>query len=71
MRISGWGSTFYGGPVSSQLRTAFVTGMSNADCQSRYSPVGLAVTPRMMCATTPAVDTDTCQGDSGGKTVVF
>jgi len=24
-----------------------------------------------MCATTPAVDTDTCQGDSGGKTVVF
>jgi Trypsin len=71
MRISGWGSTYYGGPVSPQLRTAFVTGMSNTDCQSRYSAAGLGVTQRMMCATTPAVDTDACQGDSGSKTDVF
>ena len=67
MRISGWGSTYFGGPVSSQLRTAFVNGMSNSICQSRYSNTGLPVTQRMICATTPKVDTDSCVGDSGSN----
>jgi len=67
MRISGWGSTQSGGPLSSDLRTAFVFGMTNANCQTRYRQANLAITPRMICATTPAVDTDTCRGDSGSN----
>ena len=67
MRISGWGSTTDGGPLSPLLRTAFVNGITNADCQQRYRPARLTVTPRMICATTLKVDVDTCTGDGGSE----
>ncbi len=39
MRISGWGSTGSGKPLSPQLRTALVTGLANTVCQANYNSV--------------------------------
>ena len=65
MTISGWGYISNGGPRSPNLKQAFVIGMSNNDCKA--TGYGKMITPNMICATTPNIDTDTCQGDSGGK----
>jgi trypsin len=65
MTISGWGTMSAGGLQSPALKAAFVTGMTNAACSA--TGYGRSITANMICATTPAVDTDTCQGDSGGN----
>ena len=66
LTISGWGTTSSGGTQSPALKGAFITGLTNAAC-STTGGYGTSITANMICATTPAVDTDTCQGDSGGK----
>ncbi len=65
LTISGWGTTSSGGFQSPALKAAFVTGMTNSACSA--TGYGSGITANMICATTPAIDTDTCQGDSGGK----
>ncbi len=66
LTISGWGRTTFNGSQSPALKGAFITGMTNSDCSA--TGYGSDITDNMICATTPAIDTDTCQGDSGGKT---
>ena len=67
MTISGWGYILNGGPQSPNLKQSFVLGMSNSDCKA--TGYGAMITSNMICATTPNIDTDTCQGDSGGNSV--
>ena len=64
MTISGWGTISSGGKQSPDLKVSYVNGLSNADCNKPY---GGAITANMICASTTSFDTDTCQGDSGGK----
>jgi len=69
LTISGWGTTSSGGSQSPALKAAFITGMTNSACSA--TGYGSSITANMICATTPAIDTDTCQGDSGGKILYY
>lgn len=60
--ISGWGTTSFGGAQSPDLKAGLVQGLSNLECSTSYS----GLTSNMICAASQSVDTDTCQGDSGG-----
>jgi hypothetical protein len=66
MTISGWGYTVdKGGILSPDLRFAYVTGWNNTACAA--TGYGRLITDNMICASTPKIDTDACQGDSGGS----
>lgn len=67
--ISGWGRTAYEGPSSSKLLKAQVTVLKNEECKAKYLAASIAISEDMVCAGKPM--TDTCQGDSGGKTSFF
>jgi trypsin len=64
--ITGWGSTFFGGPASDTLLQAQVHILSDQSCDTvyDYDPVS------MVCAGELAGGVDTCGGDSGGPLVV-
>jgi hypothetical protein len=65
LTISGWGYTIdKGGVLSPDLRFAYVTGWNNTACAA--TGYGKLITDNMICASTPKIDTDACQGDSGG-----
>jgi hypothetical protein len=65
MTISGWGYTVDKGPqLSPDLKFAYVSGWSNTACAA--TGYGKLITENMICASTPRIDTDACQGDSGG-----
>ncbi|CAH1789231.1 unnamed protein product [Owenia fusiformis] len=59
--VSGWGTEFSGGSVTSELRHVQKTVISNSQCQNSYSDIF----PSSLCA---GLDNegDSCQGDSGG-----
>ena len=64
LTISGWGTIASVGSQSPDLKVGTVVGMSNSVCNAEYG----SITANMICAgTPPSFDTDTCQGDSGGK----
>nr|XP_034826502.1 venom serine protease-like [Maniola hyperantus] len=60
LTLLGWGTTSFGGPVSSVLRKVNVDVISQSSCQSRVS----TLTPRQLCTYTRGKDS--CQDDSGG-----
>ena len=61
--ISGWGTTTSNGAQSADLKVGTVLGLTNTACNNVYG----SITSNMICAGTSNFDTDTCQGDSGGK----
>ena len=64
LTISGWGYTASKGQLSPNLKFAFVNGWNNTACKA--TGYGNIITDNMICASTPKIDTDACQGDSGG-----
>ena len=64
LTITGWGYTSDNGQLSPNLKFALVNGWSNAACKA--TGYGNLITTNMICASTPNIDTDSCQGDSGG-----
>ena len=65
LTISGWGYTSSNGQLSPNLKFAFVNGWNNAACKA--TGYGTLITDNMICASTTKIDTDACQGDSGGQ----
>lgn len=69
--ISGWGTTSEGGDLSSTLRQAEVSIVSDADCGSPQAYGSAFFAETMVCAGVyPQGGRDSCQGDSGGPLVV-
>jgi len=52
-----------GGVQSHDLKVSYVTGWTNDACEEPYG----IITENMICAASTDFETDTCQGDSGGK----
>ena len=70
LTLSGWGYVSSSSKaMSNDLRFALITGWSNAACKVPYKT--LTITDNMLCASSPKMDTDACQGDSGGKTKII
>jgi hypothetical protein len=65
VRVSGWGATSEGGPVTDELRLADIPIISNADCNKPDS-YGGRISTQMFCAGVQEGGLDSCQGDSGG-----
>ncbi|XP_045618724.1 coagulation factor X isoform X1 [Procambarus clarkii] len=61
--VTGWGTIYYGGPVSPTLQEVVVPIWSKQDCSSAYPS---KILPGMMCAGSKTGGMDSCQGDSGG-----
>ncbi|XP_063302080.1 transmembrane protease serine 2-like [Pelobates fuscus] len=66
--ISGWGSTYEGGPSTSYLREASVKLIDSTTCNTP-SVYNNAITSTMICAGDLSGGIDACQGDSGGPLV--
>ncbi|XP_046459164.1 trypsin Blo t 3-like isoform X2 [Daphnia pulex] len=64
--IAGWGTTSFGGSISSTLLKANVTILDNSICSGQYGST--FVPANQLCAAAPGKDT--CQGDSGGPVIV-
>lgn len=58
--IAGWGSTSFGGPVSSVLKKVILTTVANSECSSKLQ---VQMSNTQMCTFTKGKDT--CQYDSG------
>eukprot|EP00815_Leptocylindrus_aporus_P001647 CAMPEP_0116073142 /NCGR_PEP_ID=MMETSP0322-20121206/15022_1 /TAXON_ID=163516 /ORGANISM="Leptocylindrus danicus var. apora, Strain B651" /LENGTH=285 /DNA_ID=CAMNT_0003562271 /DNA_START=127 /DNA_END=981 /DNA_ORIENTATION=- len=67
LRTSGWGTTSFGGNISSSLLFADVNIVSNIDCYNVYNWLGWTVADSEICAIEDGKDS--CQGDSGGPLV--
>jgi secreted trypsin-like serine protease len=65
VRVSGWGATSEGGPVSEKLLLAEIPVITNAECNKPESYDG-RVSAQMFCAGVRLGGLDSCQGDSGG-----
>ncbi|ARQ71941.1 S1 family peptidase [Streptomyces marincola] len=69
-QVFGWGFLSENGRVPSQLMTAEVPVVSDADCEAAYSTYRIQVDgTTMMCAGYPEGGVDACQNDSGGPLV--
>ncbi|XP_041436835.1 transmembrane serine protease 2 L homeolog isoform X2 [Xenopus laevis] len=66
--ISGWGSTYEGGSVSTYLKYAAIPLIDSNVCNQSYVYNG-QITSSMICAGYLSGGVDTCQGDSGGPLV--
>ena len=70
-RLLGWGRTAENGPFASQLMTAEVPVVSDADCEAAYEDFVVRYdATSMVCAGLPEGGVDTCQGDSGGPLII-
>ncbi len=69
LTITGWGYTTNNGQLSPNLKFGFVNGWNNTAC--RATGYGNIITANMICASSPKIDIDTCQGDSGGYRFKF
>ena len=63
MLFLGWGTTSFGGSLSSNLLEVSIPILSTANCKLNAN-VGAKITDNMFC--TYAEGKDACQGDSGG-----
>ncbi|XP_071537008.1 proclotting enzyme-like [Panulirus ornatus] len=61
--VIGWGTVYYGGPVSSVLLEVTVPVWKNSDCNAAYEQ---DIIDKQICAGDRAGGKDSCQGDSGG-----
>ena len=64
--ITGWGTTYSGGPSANSLMQAEVPLVSQQRCESAYPD---QIDGSMLCAGLDVGGVDTCQGDSGGPLV--
>ena len=60
----GWGTIYFGGPVSSTLQEVNVRVWENSQCAKNYATLDRDVLGTMLCA--GETNKDSCQGDSGG-----
>nr|XP_045598972.1 proclotting enzyme-like isoform X1 [Procambarus clarkii] len=61
--VVGWGTIYYGGPVSSVLMEVSIPIWTNSDCDNAYEQ---DIIDKQLCAGDKAGGKDSCQGDSGG-----
>ena len=64
LTISGWGLILYSGMSSSLLRSAQVKTLSDEECEFLMDGMMYPKPDKYICAT--KVNTDACEGDSGG-----
>ena len=62
--VIGWGTIYFGGPVSNTLQEVNVRVWDNSQCAANYATLDRQVTDTMLCA--GETNRDSCQGDSGG-----
>merc|ERR1711971_1217964 len=62
--VIGWGTIYFGGPVSSTLQEVNVRVWENSQCAKNYATLHRDVLGTMLCA--GETNKDSCQGDSGG-----
>jgi len=62
--VIGWGTIYFGGPVSSTLQEVNVRVWENSQCAKNYATLDRKVLGTMLCA--GETNRDSCQGDSGG-----
>lgn len=70
--VSGWGTTSFGGQLSSTLQEVDVVTMTNSACTSGNSQYSSSqITDNMLCAAEKDMNggKDACQGDSGGPLI--
>ncbi|XP_005732702.1 transmembrane protease serine 12 [Pundamilia nyererei] len=63
--VSGWGSTYYKGPLTNKLQEAEVELIDRRTC-NRVTWYNGIITEKMICAGLESGAADSCQGDSGG-----
>jgi hypothetical protein len=69
LTLSGWGYISSSSKtMSNELRFVNLFGWSNTACQVPYRTI--TISDNMLCAATPKMDADGCQGDSGGEICV-
>jgi len=64
--ITGWGTTYSGGPSANSLMQAEVPLVSQSRCETAYPD---QIDDSMLCAGLDVGGVDSCQGDSGGPLV--
>jgi len=62
--VIGWGTIYFGGPVSNTLQEVNVRVWENSQCAKNYATLDRTVRDTMLCA--GETNRDSCQGDSGG-----
>ncbi|MCL4149603.1 UNVERIFIED_CONTAM: hypothetical protein GTU68_013686, partial [Idotea baltica] len=62
--VLGWGTIYFGGPVSRVLQEVSIPVWNNNECDAAYKDN--KVFPLNLCAGDKAGGKDSCQGDSGG-----
>jgi len=62
--VTGWGTIYYGGPISSTLNEVTLPVWTNQECDSAYDEADIV--DNFLCAGIKAGGQDSCQGDSGG-----
>jgi len=62
--VIGWGTIYFGGPVSSTLQEVNVRVWEPSECKKNYATLDRNVLDTMLCA--GETNRDSCQGDSGG-----
>jgi hypothetical protein len=68
LTISGWGTLMYSGMTSTVLKAAQVLALTHEECASLMDGMTYPDPALHLCATD--INTDACEGDSGGSFVL-